>query len=87
MKNVERSIKKIQKGIVVGDKMNKTVVVLVERVIRHSLYGKYIKRRNKYKVHDERNICNKGDEVLMVEARPYSKEKRWRVVEVLHKAV
>ncbi|MFQ5900745.1 MAG: 30S ribosomal protein S17 [Thermodesulfobacteriota bacterium] len=87
MKDGTRGLKKVQTGIVVGDKMDKTVVVSVEKVTKHPLYGKYMKRRNKYKAHDERNIAKIGDKVVIVGARPYSKEKRWRVTEVLQKAV
>jgi small subunit ribosomal protein S17 len=73
-------------GIVVSDKMDKTVVVMVERLVKHPLYGKYIKRRKKYMAHDENNECQIGDKVLIEETRPLSKRKRWRVREILEKA-
>ncbi len=87
MEAEKRGTKKTQTGMVVADRMDKTVVVSVNKVKRHSLYGKYIKRRKKYKAHDEKEICGKGDKVLIMESRPYSKEKRWRVTKVLQKAV
>jgi len=73
-------------GVVVSDKMDKTIVVSVVRSVRHSLYGKTIKRTSKFKVHDENNECRVGDRVKIMETRPLSKEKRWRLVEVLEKA-
>ena len=73
-------------GIVVSDKMDKTVVVMVERLVKHPLYGKYIKRRKKYMALDENNECQIGDKVLIEETRPLSKRKRWRVREILEKA-
>ena len=73
-------------GVVVSDKMDKTVVVMVERLVKHPLYGKYIKRRKKYMAHDENNECQIGDKVLIEETRPLSKRKRWRVREILEKA-
>ena len=73
-------------GSVVGAKMDKTVVVAVERITKHPFYGKYIKRRVKYAAHDEKNQCGPGDKVLIVETRPLSKTKRWRVKEILEKA-
>ena len=72
-------------GTVVANKMDKTVVVAVERVKRHPLYRRTIRRTTKYKAHDERNECNLGDIVKMIESRPISKEKRWRVIEILKK--
>lgn len=74
-------------GQVVSDKMQKTVVVVVERLVRHPRYGKMVKRRSKFKAHDEGNQCRVGDVVSIMETRPLSKDKRWRVVEVLKKAV
>lgn len=75
-------------GVVVSDKMNKTVVVAVETHKRHRLYGKTLRRTKRYKAHDEHNVCKLGDTVRLVETRPLSKEKRWRVVEILqHHAV
>jgi len=74
-------------GQVVSDRMRKTVVVMVERLVRHPRYGKMIKRRSKFKVHDEENRCRVGDVVSIMETRPLSKDKRWRVVEILKRAV
>jgi len=73
-------------GTVVSDKMDKTVVVMVERLVQHPLYGKYIKRRKKYMAHDEKNECRIGDKVLIVETRPLSKRKRWVVKQILERA-
>lgn len=73
-------------GQVVSNKMDKTVVVAVERLQRHRLYGKVLKRVKKYKAHDEGNVCQVGDKVLIVESRPLSREKRWQVVEILEQA-
>jgi small subunit ribosomal protein S17 len=76
---------KIRLGTVVSDKMQKTVVVAVERTKRHRLYNKTLKRTTRYKVHDERNECRLGDRVRIIETRPLSKEKRWRVLEILRR--
>ena len=73
-------------GRVVSNKMNKTVTVLVERSVKHELYGKYIKRSTKLHAHDEDNSCNEGDVVRVTECRPMSKTKNWRVVEVVARA-
>ncbi len=73
-------------GIVVSDKMDKSVVVMVERLVKHPLYGKYIRRRKKYMAHDEYNECRIGDKVRIVETRPLSKRKRWVVKEILERA-
>ena len=70
-------------GTVVSDKMDKTVVVMVETLVKHPLYGKYIKRRKKYMAHDENNECKIGDKVLIEETRPLSRRKRWRVRQIL----
>ena len=78
---------KTREGVVVSDKMEKTVVVAVELWAKHRLYKKYIRRRAHYKVHDERNQCSVGDRVLIAETRPLSRDKRWRVRTVLEKAV
>jgi small subunit ribosomal protein S17 len=72
-------------GTVVSDRMDKTIVVLVQRLVKHPLYQKYIRKRKRYKVHDERNDCHPGDRVLLMETRPLSREKRWRVKEVLER--
>jgi small subunit ribosomal protein S17 len=81
-----RSPRKVREGLVVGDKMDKTVVVLVEDRVKHALYGKVMRRTSKLKAHDEQNQCGVGDRVLIMETRPLSATKRWRVVEVLEKA-
>ncbi len=81
----ERKIRKVQVGRVVSDKMDKTVVVAIETLVRHPLYGKIIKRTKKFKAHDEENACRVGDKVRLMETRPLSKEKRWRVVEILER--
>lgn len=79
--------KKRRTGVVVSNKMDKTVVVVTNRMTRHPLYLKYIKKRVKFKAHDEANACQIGDTVLLEETRPLSREKRWRVVEVVQKAI
>jgi small subunit ribosomal protein S17 len=81
-----RSRRKVREGLVVSDKMNKTVVVAVEDQVKHPLYGKVLRRTNKLKAHDEQNACGVGDRVLLMETRPLSATKRWRVVEILEKA-
>ncbi len=73
-------------GEVVSNRMDKTVVVLVERLVKHPLYQKYIRKKARYKAHDEKNECHPGDRVLLMETRPLSREKRWRVKEILEKA-
>jgi small subunit ribosomal protein S17 len=83
----ERGNKKTRVGIVVSDKMDKTVVVRVDQLIKHPVYKKYIKRRVSCKVHDEQNNCSIGDKVLIVETRPLSRDKRWRVREIIEKHV
>jgi small subunit ribosomal protein S17 len=83
---VSRGFRKTREGLVVSDKMNKTVVVAVEDRVQHSLYGKTIRRTSKLKAHDEANSCGIGDRVLLMETRPLSATKRWRVVEILEKA-
>jgi len=79
--------KKRRTGVVVSDKMDKTVVVVTDRMTRHPLYKKYIKKRVKFKAHDEVNACQIGDTVLVEETRPLSKDKHWRVVEIVQKAI
>jgi len=81
-----RGIHKTMVGIVVSDRMDKTVVVLVQRLVKHPLYQKYIRKRKRYKVHDEKNDCHPGDRVLIMETRPLSREKCWRVKSVLERA-
>lgn len=83
---VERNHRKVLQGYVVSDKMDKTVVVQVEDRVKHRLYGKVINRRKRYKVHDENNSCGTGDLVRIMETRPLSKTKRWRVSEIIEKA-
>ncbi|WP_229073958.1 30S ribosomal protein S17 [Actinoplanes sp. DH11] len=81
-----RAQRKVREGLVVSDKMDKTVVVEVEDRVKHALYGKVIRRTRKLKVHDEQNSAGIGDRVLMMETRPLSATKRWRIVEILEKA-
>jgi len=81
-----RGFRKVREGLVVSDKMDKTVVVAVEDRVKHPLYGKVLRRTSKLKAHDEQNQCGVGDRVLLMEARPLSATKRWRVVEILERA-
>ena len=83
---MERNLRKTRVGIVSSDKMDKTVVVKVESRVRHPLYGKIVRSNKKFKAHDAENAAKMGDKVLICETRPLSKEKRWRVVEILEKA-
>ncbi|WP_205473916.1 30S ribosomal protein S17 [Nocardioides sp. SYSU D00038] len=85
-KTSERNARKVREGLVVSDKMDKTVVVSVEDRVKHALYGKVLRRTSKLKAHDEQNACGIGDRVLLMETRPLSATKRWRVVEILEKA-
>ena len=78
---------KTREGVVVSDKMDKTVVVMVQRMVQHAKYKKYLRRRNKVKAHDEQNRCGIGDRVLIAETRPLSRDKRWTVRTILEKAV
>ncbi|MFM7735179.1 MAG: 30S ribosomal protein S17 [Alphaproteobacteria bacterium] len=78
--------RKERTGVVLSNKMDKTVVVVVERLVKHPKYKKYLRARKKYKAHDERNVCGVGDQVTIVETRPVSKEKRWAVRTILKKA-
>ena len=82
----ERNARKVREGLVVSDKMDKTVVVSVEDRVKHALYGKVLRRTSKLKAHDEQNECGIGDRVLIMETRPLSATKRWRVVQILEKA-
>jgi small subunit ribosomal protein S17 len=82
----ERNARKVREGLVVSDKMDKTVVVNVEERVKHALYGKVLRRNIKLKAHDEENSAGIGDRVLLAETRPLSATKRWRVVEILEKA-
>lgn len=81
----ERGNRKTQIGVVVSDKMDKTVVVKVDRLIKHNVYNKYIKRSAKYKAHDVDNSCKTGDRVIIVETRPMSKDKRWKVRQIIER--
>ena len=82
----ERNLRKVRVGTVVSDKMNKTIVVAIEDNVKHPVYGKIIKRTLKLHAHDENNECGIGDKVEVMETRPLSKTKRWRVVEIIEKA-
>ncbi len=82
----ERALRKVRVGMVVSDKMDKTVVIAIEDNVKHPVYGKIIKRTLKVHAHDENNQCGIGDKVRIMETRPLSKTKRWRVVEVIEKA-
>ena len=83
---MERNLRKTRVGIVTSDKMDKTVVVSIVDNVKHPLYGKIVKRTYKLKAHDENNECHKGDRVRVMETRPLSKDKRWRLVEIVEKA-
>ena len=82
-----RGMRKERQGVVLSNRMQKTVVVAVERTVLHPKYKKYLKRRTKLKVHDEANACQVGDRVSIVESRPLSREKRWRVAKIIERAV
>ncbi len=82
----ERGFRKTRTGVVVSDKMDKTVVVAIKTKVRHPLYGKMVNRTTKFKAHDENNACGIGDTVKIMETRPLSKDKRWRIVEIIEKA-
>ena len=84
---MERNLRKTRTGKVVSNKMNKTIVVAIENHVKHPMIGKIVKRTYKLKAHDENNECQTGDKVKVMETRPLSKDKSWRVVEVLEKAV
>ena len=81
-----RALRKTRTGVVVSDKMDKTIVVEIRTRVRHPLYGKIMNRTNKIKAHDENNECGIGDTVRVMETRPLSKDKRWRLVEIIEKA-
>ena len=83
----ERNLRKVMVGTVTSNKMDKTVVVSVETSVKHPIYGKFVKSTYKLKAHDEENVCQIGDKVKVMETRPLSKDKRWRVVEVVEKAI
>ncbi len=82
----ERNLRKTRTGIVVSDKMDKTIVVAIETRVQHPLYKKFVKSTTKFKAHDENNECGIGDRVMIMETRPLSKDKRWRLVKILEKA-
>ena len=83
---VERALRKTRVGLVVSDKMDKTIVVAVQDSVKHPLYGKIVKRTVKFKAHDEKNDCGIGDKVEIMETRPLSKDKNWRLLRIIEKA-
>ena len=83
---MERNTRKTKIGRVISDKMDKTIVVAIEESVKHPLYGKVVKKTYKLKAHDEENVCGIGDKVKVMETRPLSKDKRWRLVEIVEKA-
>lgn len=83
---MERARRKVRIGRVVSDKMDKTVVVAIETLVKHPLYGKFVRQTKKFKVHDETNECGIGDTIEMMESRPISKDKNWRVARIIEKA-
>lgn len=83
---VKKSFKKTRVGVVSSNKMDKTITVKIERRLRHPMYGKYVKKSKKFMAHDEKNDCNIGDTVKIVESRPLSARKRWRLVEIIERA-
>jgi len=84
--NEQRNLRKTRTGLVVSDKMDKTVVVAIQDNVKHALYNKIVKKTVRFKAHDENNECGVGDKVVIMETRPLSKDKRWRVVEIIEKA-
>jgi small subunit ribosomal protein S17 len=86
MPTTERNRRKVRIGKVVSDRMEKTVVVSIERLVKHATYGRYVRRREKFKVHDENNECRVGDTIRFMETRPLSKDKRWRFVGFVERA-
>jgi len=82
---IERNLRKIRVGVVSSNKMDKSIVVKVERKVKHPLYGKFVKKSTKFHAHDEKNECSIGDTVRIMETRPISKTKRWRLVEIVEK--
>jgi small subunit ribosomal protein S17 len=83
---LERNLRKTKTGVVTSSKMDKTITVAVERKVKHPIYGKFVKKTNKFHAHDEKNECGIGDTVKIIETRPLSKTKRWRLMEVVEKA-
>jgi len=86
MAEAKRNLRKTRTGVVVSDKMDKTVVIAIKTKVKHPLYGKIMNKTSKLKVHDENNECGVGDTVKVMETRPLSKDKRWRLVEIMEKA-
>ena len=84
--DMERNLRKERIGVVVSNKMDKSIVILVERKVKHPKYGKFVKKSSKYMAHDEKNECNIGDTVRIMETRPLSKNKCWRLVEIIERA-
>ena len=84
--NNERGRRKLRVGRVVSDKMNKSIVVEIVRLVKHATVGRYVRRRSRFKVHDEGNLCREGDVIRFMETRPMSKDKRWRFVEFVERA-
>jgi small subunit ribosomal protein S17 len=82
---IERNLRKTKIGVVSSNKMDKTITVLVERKVKHPIYGKFLKKTNSFHAHDEKNECSIGDTVKIMETRPMSKTKRWRLVEIVEK--
>ena len=83
---MERNFRKERIGVVASNKMDKSIVVAIERKVKHELYGKFLKKTSKFIAHDEENTCNEGDTVKIMETRPLSKNKNWRLVEVIERA-
>ena len=83
---MERNLRKERVGLVVSNKMDKSIVVQVERKVKHPIYGKFVKKSTKFAAHDEKNDCNQGDTVRIMETRPISKNKCWRLVEIIERA-
>lgn len=83
---MERNLRKERIGVVTSSKMEKSIVVSIERKVKHGLYGKFVKKTSKFVAHDQENICNEGDTVRIMETRPMSKNKNWRLVEIIEKA-
>ncbi len=83
---ITRNLRKVRSGKVVSNKMDKSIVVIVERRVKHAIYGKFLKKNSKFMAHDENNECEIGDTVQIMETRPLSKRKRWRLVKILEKA-
>ncbi|MCJ8211680.1 30S ribosomal protein S17 [Mucilaginibacter sp. RS28] len=83
---MERNLRKTRTGLVVSNKMDKSIVVAVERKVKHPIYGKFVKKTTKFMAHDEQNTCGIGDTVLIMETRPLSKNKNWRLVQILERA-